>query len=134
VRAFVDTSAFIALIDADDPQHGAVLDVWRDGLQSGATFISTNYVALETAAALQRRFGLETLMRFVADMLPAVSLEWVAPEDHDAGLALLLVERRRKLSWVDCVSFVVMRRLRVDAAFALDPHFGGQGFTLLPKR
>jgi predicted nucleic acid-binding protein len=95
--------------------------------------VTTNYVALETVAALQRRFGLTVVSRFVGDVLPAVSLEWVADDDHAAGLALLLGERRRKLSWVDCVSFVVMRRLNIGVAFSLDPHFAQQGFELVPE-
>ncbi len=42
------------------------------------------------------------------------------------------VQRRRRLSWVDCVSFVMMRRLRLEACFAFDRHFAGQGFALVP--
>lgn len=129
---FVDTSALIALIDADEDRHAATLAVWRHGLSSGSAFLSTNYVILETAAVVQRRFGLTTLQRFVTDMLPAITVHWVSDGDHDAGLAVLLAERRRRLSWVDCVSFVVMRRLGVITAFALDEHFEQQGFTVVP--
>jgi len=130
--SFVDSSAFIALIDGDDRQHDQALQVWRDGLQGADAFVSTNYVILETTAVLQRRFGLAVMRRFVTDMLPVVSVEWVDATDHDTGLALLLAEARRGLSLVDCVSFIVMRRLGLGTAFALDPHFAEQGFALIP--
>jgi len=129
---FVDSSAFIALIDADDNRHSDALETWRTGLLGGDAYVSTNYVILETTAVLQRRFGLEVVRRFVTDMLPVVRIEWVGGTDHDAGLALLLAEARRGLSLVDCASFVVMRRLGLGTAFALDRHFAEQGFAVKP--
>ncbi len=38
---------------------------------------------------------------------------------------------RRQLSLVDCVSFEVMRRIGLNRAFCLDPHFEEQGFEVL---
>jgi len=128
---FTDTSAFVTLIDADDQHHAAALEAWRTNLSAHVPFLTTNYVAFETFAVLQRRFGLPAAQRFVNRMLPAVTLIWVQPEDHDAGLSLVLAERRRRLSWVDCVSFAVMRRLDLTTAFAFDRDFNDFGFTLL---
>lgn len=48
------------------------------------------------------------------------------------SLSALLVAGRRRLSLVDCASFDGMRRLGLNTAFTLDPHFGDQGFTCLP--
>jgi predicted nucleic acid-binding protein len=132
VRAFVDTSALVVLLDRDDARHRRAGELWSRGLREGATFWSTNYVIIETAATVQRRFGHSGLRTFFADVVPALSIEWVAPDDHERGLDLFLAERRRRLSWVDCVSFVVMRRLRLTTCFAFDRHFAEQGFEVLP--
>lgn len=38
---------------------------------------------------------------------------------------------RRDLSFVDCVSFVVMRRYEMEKVFGFDKHFAEQGFEVL---
>jgi predicted nucleic acid-binding protein len=45
---------------------------------------------------------------------------------------MALVASRKKLSVVDCVSFVVMRDSGVSEAFCFDRHFREQGFRTLP--
>jgi predicted nucleic acid-binding protein len=132
MRTFVDTSAIVVLLDRDDARHARAGEVWSSGLRGGRSFCSTNYVVIEAAAALQRRFGHDGVRTLFADILPAVDVEWVAPDDHDRGLDLFLTHRRRRLSWVDCVSFVVMRRLGLETCFACDRHFAEQGFEVLP--
>lgn len=56
---------------------------------------------------------------------------WVDQPLHEAGLDLLLQRRRRLLSLVDAVSFVVMKQRGLDEAFAFDPHFEQEGFSLV---
>jgi len=46
-------------------------------------------------------------------------------------MELLISANLRKLSLVDCTSFVLMRRLGVETAFAFDQHFVEQGFVCL---
>ena len=45
----------------------------------------------------------------------------------------MLTARLPQLSGVDAVSFEVMRRAGVRAAFAFDDHFARFGFELLPN-
>ena len=56
---------------------------------------------------------------------------WVTAADHSAALNALLAAGRRRLSLVDCVSFIVMRRLGIREYLGLDTHFLEQGFTPL---
>jgi predicted nucleic acid-binding protein len=48
------------------------------------------------------------------------------------GVSDVAVELRRRVSLVDWVSFELMRRLRLEAAFAFDRNFAGQGFATVP--
>ena len=56
---------------------------------------------------------------------------WVDEAIHNAGLDLLLDRRTRLLSLVDAVSFITMRQKNLDEAFAFDPHFEQEGFSLV---
>lgn len=131
MKAFVDTSAFYALLDADDKNHEEAKFVWVLSLQQPDSLCFTNYVILETIALIQHRIGLDAVRTFVEDILPVVRVEWVTEADHAAALGLLLSTGRRQVSLVDCTSFVVARRLGVPAAFCYDAHFEQFGFQRL---
>jgi predicted nucleic acid-binding protein len=90
-------------------------------------------VLVETLALVQRRMGLEAVQTLVSDMLPVLQVEWVDETEHWAGVQLLLSLGRRRVSLVDCVSFVQMRRLGLQKVFAFDTHFAEQGFVCLPE-
>jgi len=132
VNLYVDTSAFYAILDADDDRHPAAQDAWKDLLGSRTSLLASNYVILETVALLQGRIGLEAVRTFTADILPIVTVSWVEEVVHRSAHHALLVSGRRQVSLVDCVSFEVMRRLDLDSVFCFDPHFAEQGFRVVP--
>lgn len=129
---FVDTSAFYALIDADDANHRRAEKSWNDILDPEHTLFTSNYVLLECFALMQHRLGLEAVRDFQEDVLPVISIEWVEEPVHRAGISALLAAAKRKLSLVDCVSFEIMRMLGAKTAFAFDSHFIEQGLTCIP--
>ncbi len=55
---------------------------------------------------------------------------WVDEAIHTLAVAALLAARRKKLSLLDCVGFVVMRRKGAREAFAFDRHFAEEGFAV----
>lgn len=132
MRAFVDTSAFLAVLDADDEKHDQARQLWADLVTQEAGLICTNYVLVETFALLQHRFGMEAVRAFQKDVLPVVNVAWVDEVAHRAGVSALLTAGRRQLSLVDCISFETMRRLGIETAFTLDRHFEEQGFAVIP--
>jgi predicted nucleic acid-binding protein len=134
VSVFVDTSALIALLDRDDPEHGRMSAAWLAGLESGEGLLTSNYVVLESCAVAQRRFGMAAVRVLLDEILPLAHVEWIQEKDHALGTTALLAAGRRHLSLVDCVSFAVMRRLRMRECLATDPHFAEQGFTQYSPR
>lgn len=129
---FVDTSAFYAVLDAGDANHGKARAVWERLLSEREDLHTTSYVIVEIAALLQGRLGLEALREFAADVLPIVRVHYVDEGHHRSAFHALLVASRRKLSLVDCASFESMRRRGIDRAFCFDPHFAEQGFAVVP--
>ncbi len=65
------------------------------------------------------------------NVLPSLQVEWVLENDHSQAVALLRAQSRR-VSLVDGVSFVLMRRMGIATAFAFDPHYLEQGFAPIP--
>ena len=132
MRLFVDTSALLAFLDADQPRHPDVVDAWRRAIDSHDTLLTSNYVLVETFALVQRRLGLGALRALAGDLVPLLQPLWVDEELHAAAAAALFTVGRRKLSLVDCTSFELMRRHGITDALSLDADFAHQGFRLLP--
>jgi uncharacterized protein len=85
-------------------------------------------VLLETVALVQRRLGMAAVRTLLEQMMPVVALHWVSPDQHRQGVAAFLAAGQRRYSLVDAVSFVAMRELGTQQAFAYDDDFRRQGF------
>lgn len=130
MSVFVDTSALLALLDADDPEHQRAMTAWDELAEERAPLVSTNYVIVETVAVAQHRLGIDAVRALVDDILPVIEIRIVDATVHDAAIAALLAAGRRQLSLVDGASFEVMRRGELQRAFAFDKHFRERRFTL----
>ena len=128
MTVFVDTSGIFAVLDADDSYHDEADHLWRQLVLETEQLVCTNYVLIETYALVQRRLGMHAARTLEEDVLPLVRVHWVEEADHRSAMAAFLTAGRRDLSLVDCVSFVIMRRLDVKLAFAFDQDFQDQGF------
>lgn len=133
MRVFVDTSALLAVLDASDRWHLATRERWNHFLTTGAELVTTNYVLVELYALTQRRLGMQAVRTLYTDVQPVLTVVWVDEPTHRAGVEVLLSSGSRGPSLVDCVSFVVMRQEGIVDAFALDAHFGAQGFRCHPQ-
>jgi len=129
---YVDTSAFLATLNADDKNHDRAKQQWTELILAEANLVCSDYVLLESLALIQHRIGLVAAKVFHEDIFPLLTIEWVDESTYRAGIASVLTAARRDLSLVDCVSFEVMRRLGIHSAFAFDNHFREQGFACLP--
>lgn len=131
MSTFVDTSALMAVLDADDQNHPSARATWENLLSNDRHLLCTNYVLVETFALVQNRLGMEAARTFQEDIVPMLRIEWLDAQSHSASVAALLIAGRRQLSLVDCASFYTMRRLGITSAFAFDQHFEEQGFNCM---
>src|SRR5712691_4608909 len=131
MAVFIDTSAFFAVLDADDANHAAAGRIWKDLIEQREALVCSNYILIESFGLLLRRLGLESARVFQTDVVGVLEVRWVDEPLHAAGVSAMLTAGRRQLSLVDCVSFELMRRLGLTAAFAFDPDFTDQGFSCL---
>lgn len=132
MNVFVDTSAFLAVLNRNDLWAVRAARAWKELVNAEVEMATTSYVVVETCAILQRRIGIDAVRVFVDQILPVVEVDYVDAGLHRAALSTLLTAGIRELSLVDCCSFESMRRHGLRTAFAYDPHFVQQGFELLP--
>ena len=133
MRVLLDTSALVAMMDGDDPAHRAARDTWAAMLAEPTSLVLTNLVLVETLAVLPRRMGMDVVSAFCQRQLPLVDLYAVETPLLLTAVDTWVAARRRDLSLVDVVSFLVMRREGLSQVFTLDPHFAEQGFECIPE-
>ena len=134
MSVFIDTSALYAILDRDDANHPRAKEAWRALLARDESLATSNYVVLEATALVQHRLGMKAVAVLTREVLPVMAIEWVSEADHREATAALLAAGKRRLSLVDSVSFVLMRRLGIESAFAFDPDFEVEGFTPVAPR
>lgn len=128
MTVFIDTSAFFAMLDGDDEYHNTAASVWKYMLNNNIGLVTSGFVLIETFALIQHRLGLPAVQGFYENIYPLLVVEWTVESDFEAGAASVLSAQRRDLSLVDCVSFVLMRRMGIHSVFSFDKHFSEQGF------
>ena len=131
MTVFVDTSAFLAVLAADDEYHATAAAIWRQLVTDEEPLVTNNYVLVETLALLQRRIGLNAVHAFQAKIVPSLMIRWIDESQHHQATLSVLNANRRQLSLVDCASFQTMRQDSIARAFTFDQHFAEQGFELV---
>lgn len=132
MSTFIDTSALLAVLDADDTHHAAAAAAWKALLEDDEPLVTTNYVLVETFAVVQRRLGMAAVRSLASEVLPLVETLWIDESAHLQAVAVMATSSRQGLSLVDCASFGAMRSLGIARVFGFDSDFSDQGFGLLP--
>ena len=128
VTALVDTSALFALLDEDDLHHAAALQAWD--VAADAELLTHGYIVAESVALVRSRLGRPAVDALIDRVLPALRVEMVEREVHDAALADC-----RALgggtSFVDRVTITYARRHGIALAFAFDADLHSAGLAPL---
>lgn len=130
-RLFVDTGAWFALVNRADPDHSAVadlLDAFRGRL------VTSSYVLDETITLCLARLGHDVAVAAGETLLDpdVVDLFRISASDERASWELFRSRPDETYSFTDCTSFVLMRRLAIPRAAAVDGHFRQEGFETVP--
>lgn len=126
---FLDTSAIYALSDRNDLNHSKAKQYFNEAIGKGHSFLVHNYILLESAALLSGRLGWPAAFQFMKDS-ENFDRVWVDQELHQEAVKKWSHRAKRKVSFVDQVSFFVMRENHIEKAFTFDDDFINEGFSL----
>lgn len=132
---FVDTSAWLAVSDPRDGNHGPALDLHQVLLTGEfGRLITSDFVLDETLTLIRKRSGAGVVRSFVEGLAasPSVQQIWITPEHFREAQVLFLGQGTKTWSLTDCTSFVLMRELGLVRAFTFDKDFREAGFETRP--
>lgn len=130
---FIDTSFFKALLDPKDDFHIQADKIWQLLLEKNIALITSNYIIDETLTLVRFRCGLPVavkLRNLLHEYSEYLEISRVTLDD-DVGAWSWFEKDWSKLSFTDCVSFAVMKRLGLTDVATFDEHFSRAGFTII---
>ena len=139
---FLDTGFLFAFVSEDDADHArvdAVLEEYRNRHLSDLV-LTTNHVVAETITLCRSRGHRDSKVRHERAVRVGRQLRsgvfgrvhHATPEEEAEAFAFFERHTDKHYSFVDCLSFVLMKRLGIDEAWAVDSDFTHHGFVLRP--
>jgi predicted nucleic acid-binding protein len=131
---FLDTSYIIALEVTDDQHHRAALKHWQGLRSSLPPLVTTSYIFNEIVTFFNCRNQHNKAIEAGSRLLSSPSVQLVHVDDalfYD-GWMYLKRYKDKSYSLTDCISFVLMERLKTKKALTFDKHFLQAGFKKLP--
>lgn len=132
-RVFLDTSFLKALVDGKDEFHSLAETIWSDLQKKGVTLVCTNFIFDELFTLLRKRCGLQKALdarSFIAEDTTQLLFIRISIQD-EANAWIWFPNDWSGLSFTDCTSFAVMKRLELTHVATFDQHFKRAGFTIL---
>lgn len=130
----MDTGAIVGRLVARDQHNRAATSFWNELASASIPCITTNLVMAEALTLVGRRTSYRFAANQARELYSSNILQIMRPAPVDEIDALSLFEKfsDQRVSFVDCVSFVLMRRHKIQDVFGFDRHFSSAGFTLKP--
>lgn len=129
-EVFFDTSGFYALIDKHDRlQQDAVK--WIRDRAGRVRPITTEWIIGETCTLLIARKRHHIVPAFLDYVERSRALLLINPDDTLLRAAKVMIRRQAEqgYSFVDCISFCLMKERKIKEAFTTDTHFRKAGFS-----
>lgn len=127
----MDTSAIFALASARDACHRQATSFLK---KCRSPLVTTNLIFAESLCLITKRASKPIAVE-VGRKLRASQLLRIANLDDghlDEAWKLFASSPDKEWDYIDCASFVFMRRRNIDEAFAFDEHFRQGGFRMVP--
>lgn len=133
MEIFVDTSAFVAIANRSDQYHQKAKE-FITTLEPPIKFHTSNYIIDETMTRIRMRVGHKPALNFAKGIFSSrlYTIHYIDEGIEKEAFKIFERYQDQKLSFTDCTSFALMKRLGIKKAFAFDEDFVVLGFEILP--
>jgi predicted nucleic acid-binding protein len=131
-RAFVDSSAYLAVLDRRDEHHREALAITERLVQGHYRLFTTNTIIIEAHALILSTMGIARASTFLRDTeRSGIAIVRTRASDEDLAKQIIYRYQDKHFSFTDAISFVMMERLGIPYAFSFDRNFAQYGLTML---
>ena len=132
MRLFVDTSAWLALNDRNDQHHNKATAKSAEIKRQKIELITSEYIIDESITLIRYRVSHKAAVIFGDSLINSsiVRIIDVTGEDRIKAWEMFKKYEDKEISFTDCISFVLMKNLKLHKAFTFDEHFKQMGFEI----
>lgn len=129
---FIDTGALLARYLTKDQYHASAVKKWEKLRKSDEKCFTSNFVLDEFFTLLARW----TTYAFAAEkahiIYDSAVFEILRPGEliEEQAIEVFLKYSDQRVSYTDCISFVLMKHHKIKKVFSFDHHFVSAGFDL----
>jgi len=130
-----DTSFIIALEVADDENHETALRNWQNLLESLPSLTTTSYIFDEIASFFNSHNQHAKAVEIGSRLMNSPSIQFIHVDEELFNEAWKYFKQQKDKSYslTNCISFVIMKRLKIDTALTFDRYFVQAGFKTIPE-
>lgn len=129
---FIDASAFVALIYKKDAHHQESIKIVKKLSRQDRVGITTDFSLSEAYTVIKLRDGHKTVALFDKFMTKRQGIVIIeGAKFFEQARKTFLAAKERKYSFIDCLSFVIMKKKKITQAFTFDKHFEQVGFEII---
>jgi uncharacterized protein len=127
-----DTSGFFALLNQSDSAHNRAIH-WIEAEKARVRPVTSEWIVGETCTLLVARARPHLVGQFLDQLDRSAVLLVLNPDAQLVSEAKTLIRQQadQGYSFVDCLSFCLMKERRIREALTTDAHFRKAGFTPL---
>lgn len=134
-RVFVDSSAYLALLDRDDEHHTESIKILHLLAAQRYRQFTSNVLVVEGHALILSTLGTAVGQAFLRGLeASSTTVIRVRASDEERARDIVYRYTDKDFSLADAISFVVMERLQITRAFTFDRHFAQYGFTVVTPK
>lgn len=131
---FIDTSGFLALIDDKLELFKKVSNLFEDFFSTGKKVITTDYVMDEvfTWMRCKQKLPIQDILEFGKGLrMSDVQIVGITDEIFYDAFAIMVEFKDQYFSFTDCISFTVMKSMKIKDVVTTDKHFAIAGYNNL---
>ncbi len=134
-KLFVDTGAYLSYFHKRDHYHKKSVDMWKYVTQTNPhILVTTHHVIDEFATLLGRKKNYQYAAEKIRNIFNSDCIvERTNETDERQALKLFEKYADQKISFTDCLSFIVMQQKNIQKVFTFDKHFEYAGFRIIPS-
>lgn len=137
MKVFVDTSAWVAVMDKSDARHLEASEYHQKLILAKKPIITSDYVLSESFTRVRYDAGHPRAMKFhqlitEVERAGQLRIDWVNREIYKEAWEIFEKYSDQTFSFTDCTSFAIAKKAKIKEIFAFDEDFSVMGFVVLP--
>ncbi len=137
-NVFIDTSAWLAILDPDDARHEKARGYYAGLLERSARLFTNTVVLDDTLDQIKRKLGSKVAMEFLSILdegvlSVSIRVDWISRRVRRTAIEYMLGNKNDELTLRHFYILETLRRKRIDIVFSFDQALKNFDFPIMPQ-